>query len=687
MASAKSIKEYRSWFLKCMNYSFGTSHPKDYDFTTEELLELKPEHIYAFMANQVYGKPNPSDDDKPLNGRSSTLEYMKKAISFFMPNKLAGWNVETRSGNPTRSVEINELIKTVKKKEVRKEGKASSARRPMEQSEFRELIRRLRESNKPLVCRTLSAYFIYQYNMIGRVDDVAHFTVEDINPNVQYNFVLQSRMKWSKNVLEEREAPDQVVFGAGDPMYCAQLALAIHLEHSLMDGTMNKASASQLLFGVSKGVASKSLRDTIFADDFPRVDDKPLGTHSIRKLPSTYARRNGCQRDDIDSRGRWKRQKHTSDEYIDVALPYPDAKVATVLCIGGAIMYDLKEGVGISDEWLLQNVSCNIGILYPRPVAVVFGKALLWGVFDEDVSKLMDQRYVDRVRTAFARVDSNTLDEGVCPVRKVPLVIHNDDGNMVISTLDDMEDEEEVGAENVRENGRNEAGRNVRRRIEQGGNSEVLNQVSNLIRCFHSSIVTHHIIFLQIRLLKMHVVTLMRQNEEMKNDLHLFRVGTNSHLRNVHTCLRRVALRPSQPRIRSNNNSGGASLAAGVGGSSQIMDPHVTHGSNISKLPKTLYVLWNEWEFGIGGNKPAKLFLATERGRVKYQYSLRKVFWDLCSEMIRRGHTSDTAIDEMYKVYSNRLSLTQILRKMREDRKRGGHPLLRSSATIDNIIV
>ena len=110
-----------------MNYSFGTSHPKDYDFTTEELLELKPEHIYAFMANQVYGKPNPSDDDKPLNGRSSTLEYMKKAISFFMPNKLAGWNVETRSGNPTRSVEINELIKTVKKKEVRKEGKAGSA--------------------------------------------------------------------------------------------------------------------------------------------------------------------------------------------------------------------------------------------------------------------------------------------------------------------------------------------------------------------------------------------------------------------------------------------------------------------------------------------------------------------------------------------------------------------------------
>ncbi len=31
-------------------------------------------------------------------------------------------------GNPTRSIKVNELIKTVKKKEVQKEGKASTAR-------------------------------------------------------------------------------------------------------------------------------------------------------------------------------------------------------------------------------------------------------------------------------------------------------------------------------------------------------------------------------------------------------------------------------------------------------------------------------------------------------------------------------------------------------------------------------
>lgn len=136
---------------------------------------------------KVYGIPNPTENDNSTVGRSSSIEYIKKAISFFMPNKLVAWNVETETGNPTKSVLVNELIKVVKKKEVRKEGKASSARRPMEQSEFREMIRRFRdESSRSILRRTMAAYFIYQYNMIGRVDDVAHFTIEYVTPNVEY---------------------------------------------------------------------------------------------------------------------------------------------------------------------------------------------------------------------------------------------------------------------------------------------------------------------------------------------------------------------------------------------------------------------------------------------------------------------------------------------------------------------
>ena len=40
-----------------------------------------------------------------------------------MPNRLMLLNAISGQGNPTRSIEVNTLIKKVKKKEVRKEGK------------------------------------------------------------------------------------------------------------------------------------------------------------------------------------------------------------------------------------------------------------------------------------------------------------------------------------------------------------------------------------------------------------------------------------------------------------------------------------------------------------------------------------------------------------------------------------
>jgi hypothetical protein len=45
-----------------------------------------------------------------------------------MPNKLMAWNALAQVlGNPTRLIEVNELIKTVKMKKVQKQGKTSTA--------------------------------------------------------------------------------------------------------------------------------------------------------------------------------------------------------------------------------------------------------------------------------------------------------------------------------------------------------------------------------------------------------------------------------------------------------------------------------------------------------------------------------------------------------------------------------
>ena len=60
-----------------------------------------------------------TDDAKPI-ARSNNVEFWKKALSFFMTNGLMAWNEISMVGNPTRSAELNDLIKYVKKKEVRK---------------------------------------------------------------------------------------------------------------------------------------------------------------------------------------------------------------------------------------------------------------------------------------------------------------------------------------------------------------------------------------------------------------------------------------------------------------------------------------------------------------------------------------------------------------------------------------
>ena len=54
-----------------------------------------------------------------------------------MVNRYTKWNVEHETGNPTMAVAVNELIKLVKKAEVRKQGKKSNAKRDLKRPEFR----------------------------------------------------------------------------------------------------------------------------------------------------------------------------------------------------------------------------------------------------------------------------------------------------------------------------------------------------------------------------------------------------------------------------------------------------------------------------------------------------------------------------------------------------------------------
>ena len=61
---------------------------------------------------EVYGTEDLEDDARP-NIRSTSVEFWKKSLSYFMVNKLVAWNKISNIGNPTRCTELNNLIKDI----------------------------------------------------------------------------------------------------------------------------------------------------------------------------------------------------------------------------------------------------------------------------------------------------------------------------------------------------------------------------------------------------------------------------------------------------------------------------------------------------------------------------------------------------------------------------------------------
>ena len=74
--------------------------------------------------------------------------------------------------------------------------------------------------------------------------------------------------------------------------------------------------------------------------------------------------------------------------------------------------------------------------------------------------------------------------------------------------------------------------------------------------------------------------------------------------------------------------------AEGGGGGSN--ETELVRPPNLCRCPKNLYVLWSEFESGVGGNKPARLFTASERGKVRFMYCHRKIVWDAIEALVKR---------------------------------------------------
>jgi hypothetical protein len=655
-----------------MSYLQGVAFGKGHQFTNEEFLLATPDSVSRWMKLKAFGTVDVTPTSVAIC-RSTTLEMCKKAISFYMPHRNAFWNTETNFGNPTKSKEVNDLIKHLRNKEVKKLGAcASKAKRALTQAEFRAAVSLLSRSSSFQAAVRTTCMMRFQYHLIMRSDDIGHFKIEHLKGHTTEDFkdfALELRVFWTKNVLEERDCPDQILLGSMDHQYCMLLSLSLYLEQWFSNGNglnlvflFSEDNDEELGPIRTKNRYSFFLRNNVFLNEEFQSQtgmnaSGKLGTHSLRKFPATWASRNDCNADDIDVRGRWKKNtQRIVNTYIDPKQQYMDAKVQAALCIGGPIRYKLVEGTGITSNWLHNVVVPGICNKYNyNSVCDVLVLPLLFACFDINLSNMVPDNILCRVKEGYASL-ANEMPPGTNPVQRILLNIYKIGETLHIDEMIDCNNviEDVNTGSNIITNTRSNNNQN-------NNNSE---RYGNLLNS----------IMVQNMQLKQQMLT---QHDDVINNLNLYKSDMEKKVNVINRNIQRIYVQPSRmatpQQCQANMTAENAATAA-----EEIELLQQARRVELSKQPKSLHELWQEFQFGINNQKAAKDFTTAERGgKNKFKYCRRKVFWDLIALHVQAGFLAQVAIDRVYDCYGRRLSVTAILELMRKDKTTGGHPNLR----------
>jgi Transcriptional activator of glycolytic enzymes len=641
------IVEFMSFFHGCVEYEPDTV------FTREQLLEIRPTDVKRFLCLKAYDDPDPRIENgaRPTNGRSDSLYYIKKALSKYMPYRNANWI--NGQGNPTKSVVVNDMIKQVKKFEVRGEGAESNAKRPLKQAEFRKTIQLFKSEDNDWNHKwRYPMMALWQYHLIGQIDDVVHFKMEDPRGHGDYDFCLKTKVRWSKNVMEERQCPPQILLGAMDPMFCLLLNLAIYLEETLArnpnqlylftDATSDRAPKN-LIQTYRKRLEKVVWKHQDFKSLATEEDDKEgVGTHSYRKFPANHARGCGCAPDEIEIRGRWKTQgQRVVFRYIDVKQLTIDAKVAGVLCVGGPIKYKLKEDVNLTDDWLFNNVVPKIRSRYPNDSRLcrVLATALLFGAMDPQIGEdMMPAAMKERITSAYLP----THPEIAQPVVRVPLTIYRIQDTLMI---------DEMVIQRGGDNGAPAAPAAGGQVVTDQQHAQVLINVQAL----QQAVAQNH---------QQHSDAIASLREWAHNQFRLVNNNIRAHGGTIQGALARQDPQQQARRRRATDPQ-------------QQVQQEGTLPATLSPTPRTLAELWEEYQFGIGGRKPAKDWSSTERGNtrqgIKQKYYRRKMVWLTMEKLMATGMSRDAAINKIRQAYGWRCSVTQIINFIIANHQNGGH--------------
>mmetsp|Transcript_36970 Transcript_36970/g.89819 ORF Transcript_36970/g.89819 Transcript_36970/m.89819 type:complete len:692 (-) Transcript_36970:70-2145(-) len=650
-------QEYRPYITALMNFFHDPDprYTKETVFTRAQLLGLNPTVVKRWMANKAYGKEEyDKTSDAPKGARATSLEMMKKAVSYFMPNKAVPW--VNGAGNPTRHSSVHQVIADVKKAEARHQGRSSKKVRPLREAEFRKTLEMMKrkqdwKSQYQYVMMTL-----WQYHLIARTDDICHFEVTHPGGHPKFPFTLKTKVFWSKNINEERQCPDQILLGSMDDDTCILLNLSIYLESYLEqspnavflfteDLELDEAAAERL-----KARYSTALRKLWKLAEWKSVIDEldlalNVGTHSNRKYPATHASNKGCSKPEIEIRGRWQGEGggRVVNVYIDRKHEYIDGKVAAALCHGGPVKYELKEGVELSTEWLYQNVIPKIRAKFRRDnrLCRVLALTLLYACMQDDI--LVPTEIKNRVRTAYGELNLDIQQ----PVQKIPLFVHRVEDQLAIDEAIVIDGEGGAGA-----------GRGA-------GAAAAGNSNYDLFQSIH----------IRLQHLEQLVNNNAARSDTQLSDLRAYIRHCNRILNNNIRAFGGTI--EGGYRIQQANTGRRLLPLATDGANADVGPVVVANMATLSGNPRSLNELWQEYQHGIDGHKPARNFTARERNssrQMKQKFYRRKQVWDTISRLVANGHTVQFAIERIKQVYGQSVSVSKIINGIIRDKRQYGGP-------------
>jgi hypothetical protein len=702
--------QYVAPFLEFMRFIHNNkAYAKGDTFTQAELLQIKPKQVLAFLTYKAFGKTKRGPQDKPTFGRSNHIKNLKMKISYFMPSGSSWVDLPDGSGhgNPTQHKTINKLIADIVQFETRGEGADSRDVRDMTIAEFEKEMELFRAYSVDPICVYRNPLIgIYQFHFITRADDVCNFKLSDPKSHSQFEeFALAQSVRWSKNVRDSRNCPDQLLLASMDYKTCIFIALALWLEyflsnhpeaefmmtHAVPPANATKEQHERFTKTISKTyrnrLVSVVFKDAEFKAIYKGNDPRPLGLHSKRKMGSTQAKRRGSPGDHVDHRGRWVAKKGSrivNSVYIDPEDMYADASVASNLCLGGPIKYKVKEAVAtyITTEWLSHHVVPSIARRYSNDLQLIrnLGLATLFAMLDTEAHEHLAVNLFATVAVKEAYDALPVENKPEQPVIRVPLHVYRIGEETLIdevwtsgasngaNTQDNQDNQDNRG-----NNNNNNVGDNLARVPASGGNAATQQVLQTML---------------------IQNQQLQRSIQEMENRVELRDQANRSWLedrfRRLNDNIRRFGgtiqgglLRQDpnrQAAVRRYRNETPAPATALF---RTRTGRRATAWPTLSPNISCLMSLWTEYEFGIGGRKPAKNWTAAERGNQKQKqtYYRRNCIWKIQLHLINKGHRIEAANAIIRSTYGERTSITNISKLIVRDRSEykangGLHPNL-----------